>query len=78
VIEGDLGEGGNKVDDFVFVGRGVVADAVEEFVEVKFVEHVAGVGIVEGGDAERDILEGFDEDAADTDHDDGAEEEIAF
>ena len=66
------------MDDLFFVNRWVVAGAFEEFVEAQFVEHVEGVGIVEGSDAEGDVVEGFDENAAEADHDDGTEEGVAF
>ena len=59
-------------------GGGMTAKAREEGVGGYRLDHGPRFGRVEEGGAEGDVLEGFDEDAADPEHDDQAEDGVAL
>ena len=73
--EGEAEEGGREG---VEVGGGLAAEAGEDGEGRDFLDHGPRLGLVEGSGAESHVLEGFDEDAAESEHDDRAEHGVAL
>ena len=74
VAAADLHE---RVDQGGLVDRAPSAGAVEQRRTVEFAEHGARIAGIDRADAERDVLENLDEDAAETHHDHRPELRVA-
>ena len=69
----ELGELEEGVFELLDIGGLLASVAIEDGEALDFVDHAAGVPPGEGDDAEGDVLEDFDHDAAEAEHEDGPE-----
>ena len=69
----ELGELEEGVFELLEIGGLLASVAIEDGETLDFVDHAAGVPAGEGDDAEGDVLEDFDHDAAEAEHEDGPE-----
>src|SRR3546814_5824426 len=66
-----------SVDQRRLVDGGLAADAVDQRAALQFAQHRVGVGFCDRADAEGNVLQDLDQDAAQPDHDHRAELRVA-